>query len=144
MATILHDLWLVLTASALARAAAIALGLYTWAGAWFLFLRFYRAETESRMRNFLKAACRVYLLRSRQDGARPVTKEAIRKGNWTGWPFATMVLVGGLGAHASFWNLAAGLTMLAMGGFAFAFGWYGLRCLRLLGLESFRKEDGSR
>lgn len=38
------------------------------------------------------------------------------------------------------YNLIASIGILYFGGLTLAYAWYGLRCLRMLGLETFKKE----
>jgi hypothetical protein len=124
--------------------------LYAWAGICYLFLRFARPETESRMRDFLKSFRKpkkwdFFPLRfaRHQPPQPPITEETMRdtsSGGWvfTGLPFITLSLGHGDWTYS---NVLTSTALLFFGGSFFARGWYGRRCLRLLGVDSFNLND---
>jgi hypothetical protein len=117
--------------------------LYAWATLCYLYVRFSRPETESRMRDFLKTHRKFFSDRTYQESGKGLTKEMIQKKSLWGWAFVPLVC---FSMRNNNWNYPIVLTnvgLLFFAGLFFALGWYGIRCLRLLGLDSYQlgKDD---
>ena len=119
--------------------------LYVCGGICFLYFRFSQAETESRMRNFLESHRAIFLGRNPALREAEVTKQTIRsygRGGWNMIGLSYLCLM--FSKHWSFWTVLVSSGPLFFGGLFFAYSWYALRCLRLLGLESIKGPfDGS-
>lgn len=112
--------------------------LHLWAVICFLFFRFGRAETAERQRRFLEKYFFFYTFRPFKQDKKNVTPEAVREAGRTGWNFVFFpAILLGHGITPVFVCLS--IAFLYFGGLQLAWSWYGLRCLRMLGLESFEK-----
>jgi hypothetical protein len=112
--------------------------LYAWGGICFLYFRFSQKETEERLRNFLEYHRPFFLGRRPADNKREVNKQVVRKAGSHGWNFVLLPLFSvWLDDHWHYWTFLPSVAVLFFGGLMFAYSWYGLRCLRLLKLESF-------
>ena len=110
--------------------------LYAWAGICFFVFRFSCTETESRARNFLNANNK-FFADKKKGGA--ITQETLRKSSLWGWyllPFACIFLV----FNRSYEDFFVTMAILFFAGYLVARGWYGMRCLRLIGLDSYKAE----
>lgn len=122
----------------IAAALVVVLILYAWGGICFLYFRFSKKETEEKFRNFLEYHRPFFLGRRSADNQREVNKQVIRKAGSHGWNFVPLALMGvWLNDHWYYWTFLFNAAVLFFGGLMFAYSWYGLRCLRLLKLESF-------
>ena len=112
--------------------------LYLWAGACFLFYRYYRPETEARMRRFLEDYHKFFVNNlSSSSPSSAISRHEIQSTGVGGWSFffmASLTLW-----HEFSWLMLACIVLLFFGGLKFAISWYGMRCLRLLGLEAYTK-----
>lgn len=123
-------------------------GLYLWGGICFLFFRFVRPETEARLLEFLKTHYNFYgfsFSRGRPAALeKTVTEEDIKRAGARGWWMTGLPIIGfgnWLNHKGSFLTPWLSVGCLFFGGLAFAYSWYGLRCLRLLGLTAYSKES---
>jgi hypothetical protein len=112
--------------------------LYLWAVGCFLCIRFYRPETQSRMKNFLEKFRPFFVGRKRVADHQEVdvTRTIMREAGSRGWTFIWLPAMC-LSLNLSFWSVLVGIPVLFFGGLFFAFSWYGLRCLRVLGFDSY-------
>lgn len=115
-------------------------GLYLWAVICFLFFRYSRAETEERLRDFLQQRQNFYTYRSGSKSPPVITPRFLRKTGSRGWLFLGLPAINLLYGF-SYQSVLIGTALLFFGGLIFAYSWYGLRCLRLLGLESYVTQD---
>lgn len=113
--------------------------LYAWAGVCFFFYRFARAETEGRMRRFLEGHHSFFTERLIGESRRQTTPQAIREAGTRGW-LAIGLPVINFGFGIDYPSLMVNSAVLFFGGLMFAWSWYGLRCFRILGLESSAKQ----
>ena len=125
----------------------VIVGLYVWAGVSYLVLRFVRPETESRMRDFLKSFPKkwdFFPLRFARHQP-PVTEETLRETVSGGWPLACFALMGLSLGHGdwTYSNVLTAIGLLFFGGHIKARGWYGLRCFRLLEIDSYSEPTAS-
>jgi hypothetical protein len=114
--------------------------LYGWSAVCFFFFRFSRAETESRMRDFLKAHRSFFSNCGGQQKGEVLTKKTMQKAILWGWVFPSSAF---FLLYRSDWNyryVLISMGLLFFSGLFFALGWYGMRCLRLLGLDSETNE----
>jgi hypothetical protein len=113
--------------------------LYAWAGLCFLGFRFIRPESEDRLRRFLEAHYSFFTERAFGETRREATRQAIRESGRRGWAMIGLPIIN-LGFGLTSWHLILGSASLFFGGLMFAYSWYGLRCLRILGLDSYTKQ----
>lgn len=113
--------------------------LYAWAGLCFLFFRFIRPESEDRLRRFLEAHYSFFTERAFGETRRGATRQAIRESGGRGWLMIGLPIIN-LGNGLTSWHLIVSSAVLFFGGLMFAYSWYGLRCLRILGLDSYAKQ----
>ncbi len=114
--------------------------LYAWAGLCFLFFRLTRPETEVGLRRFLETHFEFFTERTFGKTQQEATRRVIRESGGRGWMMMglpSIVLSHGLTS----WSLIISSTMLFFGGLMFAYSWYGLRCLRILGLDSYARQS---
>ena len=113
--------------------------LYAWAGLCFLFFRVGRPETEDRLRGFLEAHYIFFTERPFAENQREASRKAIQDAGASGWNMVWLPIIL-LNFDVTLQNLVVSSGMLFFGGLMLAYSWYGLRCLRLLQLESFSKQ----
>jgi hypothetical protein len=123
-------------------------GLYLWGGICFLFFRFVRPETEARLLEFLNTHYDFYSssFGRRRTAAleKAVTEEDIKRAGTRGWWMTGLPIIAfanWLNHKGSLLTPWLGVGCLFFGGLVFAYSWYGLRCLRLLGLTAYSKES---
>jgi hypothetical protein len=117
------------------------LTLYAWAAICFFFFRFSRAETESRMRDFLKTYHKFFSGRAYNESGKSLTKKTIRKASLWGWLFLPFAFFHVHISDLNYERILTSIGILFFPGLCFALGWYGIRCLRLLGLDSYHREE---
>jgi hypothetical protein len=124
--------------------------LYASAGACFLFFRFIRPETEKSLRYFLESHYRFFTERPFGDRQKEASRKAIRESGARGWfsigfspfLFSPFLISSDLGlSYWGFFCFFINSGVIFFGGLMFAYSWYGLRCLRILGLDSYSKHE---
>jgi hypothetical protein len=113
--------------------------LYAWAGGCFLLFRFIRPESEDRLRRFLETHYGFFTECAFGETRRQATREAIRESGRRGWLMIGLPIII-LGFGLTVWHLVISSAVLFFGGLMFAYSWYGLRCLRILGLDTYAKQ----
>lgn len=111
---------------------------YAFAAICFLFLRFCQSETAERQRHFLEKFYFFFTFRPFSQAKTEVTPQTIREAGRRGWSMVVMSWAS-LSHGTTFYNLVASIGILYFGGLTLAYAWYGSRCLRMLGLETFEK-----
>lgn len=81
-----------------------------------------------------------YGLDSPQD--RNLSLAKIQKSALRGWVLTTLPFVS-MSYELSLSNVLIGYAVLFFGGLCLAYSWYGLRCMKLLGLECYAKQPTS-
>lgn len=112
---------------------------YAFAAICFLFLRFCQSETAERQRHFLEKFYFFFTFRPFSQAKTEVTPQTICEAGRRGWSMVVMACVS-LNHEMTSFKLIASIGILYFGGLTLAYAWYGLRCLRMLGLETFKKE----
>lgn len=112
---------------------------YAWAGLCFLFFRVGRPESEDRLRGFLEEHYTFFTERAFGETQREASRKAIQEAGSRGW-IMTGLSIFSLSFDLTLQDLAVSCGVLFFGGLMLAYSWYGLRCLRLLGLESYAKQ----
>lgn len=112
---------------------------YAFAAICFLFLRISQSETAERQRHFLEKFYFFFTFRPFSQTKTEVTPQTICEAGRRGWSMVVMACIS-LNHGITSYNLIAGIGILYFGGLTLAYAWYGLRCLRMLGLETFKKE----
>ena len=118
--------------------------LYVWAIVCFTFFRFSRPETESRMTGFLKSHYKFFTGSANKENWDSLTKDKVRRASLWGWVFPSLPFC--LLANSD-WNykyVLVSVGVLFFGGLYFAFGWYGIRCLRLLEHDFEERKKGKK
>ncbi|WP_395744089.1 hypothetical protein [Prosthecobacter sp.] len=112
--------------------------LHLWAVVSFLFFRFARPETPERQRRFLEKRFFFYTFRPFSQDKKNVTPEAVREAGRNAWNmvFFPLILLNRDITPTFLW---LSIGFLYIGGLQLAWAWYGLRCLRMLGLEAYEK-----
>jgi hypothetical protein len=108
--------------------------LYGWAAICFLCFRFHRRETEETQRHFLEVHRDFFTRRIIRKARTKVTRQTMR------WSGASGLLMAGLPVmnmshQLSLITVLLSMALLFFGGLVVAYSWYGLRCLRMLGLD---------
>jgi len=111
---------------------------YAFAAICFLFLRFGRSETTERQRHFLEKFYFFFTFRPFSQAKTEVTQKTIREAGRRGWSMVAMSCIA-LNHGITSYNLMASIGVLYFGGLTLSYAWYGQRCLRMLGLETFEK-----
>ncbi|WP_395748140.1 hypothetical protein [Prosthecobacter sp.] len=112
--------------------------LYAWAAITYLFFRFGSPETVERQRQFLEKYYFFFTFRTFKQAHAEVTPKAVREAGRRGW--AAAIMTWSLLAHGmTTANVLLTIAMGYFGGVMFAYAWYGQRCLRMLGLEVYKK-----
>jgi hypothetical protein len=136
-----HPLWITFVESLIIPLLIIVPILYMSAGICFLFIRFFRPETESKMKRFLGSHRPFFIRLASVDDRTNITKQMMKKAGARGWAFASLPAIDIMyslhGTHWNYWTFLIITPMLFFGGLFFAYSWYGIRCLRLLGLDSY-------
>ena len=120
--------------------------LYAWAGVCFLIFRYSRPEADSRMRHFLRSHHKFFASRAvgfwghRVVSQRDATRKMIKQAGLRGWIFFAPTLFNSWAGSNGYPACLLSIAMLFFGGLMFAYSWYGLRCLRLLGLDSYAEQ----
>ena len=125
---------------------------FAWTGLIYGFFRFSRAETEERFREFLEKFAEFFAFRIVGEEPREITAKVMRKAGARVGGFMAFAATGlFLDSTASrttrlFLDLKWYMVLLAamlvfFDGLRIAASWYGQRCLRRLGIESFRRES---
>jgi hypothetical protein len=112
---------------------------YAFAAMCFLFHRFVRRETAERQRHFLGKLYFFFTFRPFSQAKTEVTQQTIREAGRRVWGLVAMACVS-LNHGMTSYNLIASIGILYFGGLTLSYAWYGQRCLRMLGLETFKKE----
>lgn len=112
---------------------------YACAALCFLLHRFCQSETAERQRHFLEKFYFSFTFRPFSQAKTEVTQQTIREAGRRGWGLVAMACVSLNHGMTSF-NLIASIGILYFGGLTLSYAWYGQRCLRMLGLETFKKE----
>jgi hypothetical protein len=112
--------------------------LYAWAGVCFLFFRFIRPETQERQRRFLQDRYSFFTERAFSQTRTEVRRETIQEAGTRGWVM-TGLPVFTLSFGLTYTSVLTSCAVLFFGGLMFAYSWYGLRCLRMLGLDVYAK-----
>lgn len=115
------------------------LTLYAFAAICFFFIRFGRSETAERQRHFLEKFYFFFTFRPFSQAKTEVTLQTTREAGRRGWSMVFMACIS-LNHGVTFYNLLASIGILYFGGLTLAYSWYGQRCLRMLGLETFEKK----
>lgn len=110
--------------------------LYAWGGLIFGILRLRFDGSEEEQRRFLKVNFRYFTNRIIKPAYPEVSPKVIREKGAAGWSMIWLPIIS-FGFGFTFWNAILGASLLFFGGLLFAKSWYGLRCLRCLGLDSF-------
>lgn len=110
--------------------------LYLWAVICFLYFRYSRVETEERLRGFLQQRQNFYTFRFVSGSPTTITPRVLKQAGSRGWLFLGLPAIN-LVYGFSYQSVLIGNALLFFGGLMFAYSWYGLRCLRLLGLDSY-------
>lgn len=114
--------------------------LYAWAGLIFAFFCLRFDGSEGKRKRFLEKYYRYFTQRITKPDFPEVTPKVLRvkgKACWGMVPLPALLLCFGF----SFWNVVLSIALLFFGGLFLALSWYGLRCLRGLGLGSFSAGD---
>jgi hypothetical protein len=65
----------------------------------------------------------------------------IKQAGLRGWIFFAPAPFNLWAGGSGYWASLLSITMLFFGGLMFAYSWYGLRCFRLLGLDSNAEQE---
>jgi hypothetical protein len=136
-----HSIWTAFVEAILIKLVLVGAILYAWGAICFLFLKCWRLENTARMHDFLRLH---YPFFARLDTEK-ITVATMHRAGRRGWRFAGLpLMVIGYDSRMPRWLEIFGNTsavlLLFFGGLFLAYGWYGVRCLRLLNLDSL--EDG--
>jgi hypothetical protein len=114
--------------------------IYFWAAFCYLFFRFAQPETEARLRRFLQQHHSFYTHSSFSGSSLSVTARVMKKAGSRGWCMMALPAIS-MGSGFSYGRFLMCNGVLFVGGLMLAYAWYGIRCLRILGLESYTKQD---
>ena len=107
------------------------------AGVCFLFFRLRYGVSKAGADNFLNRHRRFFTLAAKDRNV-PLTRDAIKQAGAIGWKAMTLPSMGLLLDHYwTVWTFVFSLPICFLGGLLVAYGWYGVRCFRLLGVDSY-------